>query len=120
MDLRSRHSSPNQLENDLGGTHSDIFSGSLSNAEDAEDARDTFVSMVDGAALEEGMPAHEWVFDNLTSLRSELLNRPHLPNEEDTSIITAMVADLNEGVMTPTTHPNSSTDIASRGSASCT
>jgi hypothetical protein len=51
-------------------------------------------------ALEEGMPAREQAFDSLSSLRSELLNRPHLPNEEDTSIITSMVADLNEGVMT--------------------
>lgn len=89
---------------------SGIFSGSLSSASSEEDARDEFVPMDDVVALNEGTPAHEQAFDSLSSFRSELFDRPHLPNEEDTSIITTMVANLNEGVMTRTTHPPSPAD----------
>jgi len=73
--------------------HSDIFSGSLSNASLEEDARVESFPM--GGVVHE----QEQAFDSLSSLRSELFNRPHLPNEEDMSIITTMVADLNEGVL---------------------
>ena len=80
--------------------HSNIFSGSLSNVSSAEDSHDEFDPVDDIVAFKNRVPAHEQAFDSLPSLRSELFNCPHLPNEEDTSIITAMVADLNEGAMT--------------------
>jgi len=60
--------------------------------------REEFVTVDDVAALEE-LSVHEVyeeAFDSLSNLRSELFKRPHLPNEEDTSIITSMIADLNE------------------------
>ena len=50
-------------------------------------------------AFKNGVPDREQAFDSLPSLRSELFNHPHLTNEEDTSIITTMVAYLNEGAM---------------------
>jgi hypothetical protein len=75
----------------------------------------------DVAALEE-LSVHEVyeeAFDSLSNLRSELFKRPHLPNEEDTSIITSMIADLNEGVITVTlTHPTRLI-FANRNPASC-
>jgi hypothetical protein len=86
--------------------HSAIFSGSLSSASVEEDAHDKFD------------PMDEQAFDSLSIFRSELFNRPHLPNEEDTSIITTMVTDLNEGVMTRTAHPTQLT-FANRGLAPC-
>ena len=79
---------------------SDMFSGSLSSVS-GEDERDEFVPVDGVVALEEGIPAHEQVSDSLSSLRSELFNRPHLPNEEDTSIIATMITDLNEGITKP-------------------
>ncbi len=80
--------------------HSNIFSGSLSSVSLAEVSHDEFVPEDDIVAFNKGTPTHEQAFDSLFSLRIELLDRPHLPNEEDTSIITTMIADLNEGAMT--------------------
>ena len=80
--------------------HSDIFSGSLSSVSLAEDADDEYIPMDDVVASKRGISANEQASDSLSSLRSELLDCPHLPNEEDTSIITTMIADLNEGAMT--------------------
>lgn len=99
-----------------------IFSGSVSSVSSAESKRDEFVPVNDVVALEEGIPAHEQVFDSLSGLRSELFNKPHLPNEEDTSIIVNMITDLNEGITTKTltlAHP-ARLIFTSRNSASCT
>jgi hypothetical protein len=88
----------------LDDTQSDIFSGSLSSVSDSlEDVRrDEFVPVgvddVKALEEEEEIPTHEELFDSLSGLRSEFLNRTHLQNEEDTSIITAMVQNLNEGM----------------------
>ena len=79
--------------------HANIFSGPLSSVALAKDSHDKFDLVDNVVAFKNGLPAHEQAFDSLPSLRSELFNRPHLPNEEDTSIITAMVGDLNEGAM---------------------
>ena len=97
---------------------SDIFSGSLSNVSSAEAKSDEFVSG-DAVVTPEEVPMHEKAFDGLSSLRSELFSRPHLPNEEDTSIITTMIANLNEGMITLTlTHP-ARLILTSRNSTSC-
>ena len=76
--------------------------------------------MDDVVALENEMPAHKQGFDSLSGLRSELLDRPHLPNEEDTSIIATMVADLNEGMITVTLTRPAQPIFANRITPSCT